>query len=716
MVRSGTTFYTFVDGAKQSPSQTSSVSCNTSGVLYIGVGAGYNFTGYIDEFRVSKGIARWVDDFTVPNDEYGQVVIANSQKKFGTGSAYFNGDGPCLTVPASNEWAFGTDNFTLECWVKFSSIATDECLIECNTDASNNCWHFRYDGINKELIIYRYTGSVFTISVSTPFNPSTNAWYHLAVERKALNNNSSDIAFFIDGVMKTGTDLTLEAGAWNGTFTPLVTSLLRIGDNFSGATPLVGWIDELRISKGIARWTTNFTPPNSEYKDMDILDSSTKLLIHFNGADGSMANYTAETGQVVSMGTTLGNTAQLDTTQKKFGTASLLLASGDYVSIPDSDNWTYGTGDFTIDYWVMMDDLPGVGTYQVLYYHNNGVDKAVKSDILNNLGTYQLRFQTAPDVCNVVATITPSPSADTWYHIAYVVHSSRAYVYWNGTLLNAGGTATGDFPDVDAVLKFGLNGVAGVTTWIDEIRITNGAALWTENFVPPSAPYGELMHISTDQKKYGTGSALFNGLHSTLSAPDRGDWDINTGDYTIDTWARFNSIPPSGTKQVLASQYSSGTHFWEYSILNNAGIYQSQFLFYSGTTQTIAANMSGLATDTWYHLAMSKSGDDYYFFQNGIQVGSEQTNTRSVDPVGGELMIGALNHTSVFDGYLDEVRITKGSARWTDNFTPPASAIGALPSFNIQRGCDKTHIWCSGLSNLINFGGFNTVPEEMVIR
>ncbi len=77
------------------------------------------------------------------------------------------------------------------------------------------------------------------------------------------------------------------------------------------------------------------------------IDSDTKLLIHFDGADEAQA-YTAETGQTV----TFEANAQLDTAQKKFGTASLLLdGTDDKVTVPDSLDWVFGDGNFTIEGW-----------------------------------------------------------------------------------------------------------------------------------------------------------------------------------------------------------------------------------------------------------------------------------------------------------------------------------------------------------------------------
>lgn len=84
-------------------------------------------------------------------------------------------------------------------------------------------------------------------------------------------------------------------------------------------------------------------------------DSYDVLLIHFNGTDAA-TSYTAESGQTV----TFAGTAQLDTDQKEFGASSLLLdGNSDYVTVPDATTWDFGTGNFTIDFWVRFNSKTG---------------------------------------------------------------------------------------------------------------------------------------------------------------------------------------------------------------------------------------------------------------------------------------------------------------------------------------------------------------------
>ncbi len=87
------------------------------------------------------------------------------------------------------------------------------------------------------------------------------------------------------------------------------------------------------------------------------VDSYTKLMIHFDGVDAATADITATTGQTVS----LEGNACLDTAQKTFGTASLLLdGTGDYATVQDHADWYFGADPFTIDFWFYENPVGGV--------------------------------------------------------------------------------------------------------------------------------------------------------------------------------------------------------------------------------------------------------------------------------------------------------------------------------------------------------------------
>lgn len=215
------------------------------------------------------------------------------------------------------------------------------------------------------------------------------------------------------------------------------------------------------------------------------LDTNTKLLTEFNGADSATTD-TAETGQTI----TFEGTAQLDTAQKKFGTSSLLLdGNSDYVTVPDSEDWNFGTGDFTVDFWlrpsssINSSSVTYVGQYAsgTLFWAVQTISGPKVKIVAQNSGA----------VGEFVTTDAVSIPINTWTHIAYVRNGSNCYIFVNGiskaVTLNV---AFGTMPNVTTVLGIGAL-VPGVTLqyfpgWIDNVRISKGIARWVDDFTVPS--------------------------------------------------------------------------------------------------------------------------------------------------------------------------------------------------------------------------------------
>jgi len=201
---------------------------------------------------------------------YGNARISTAQSKFGGASGLFDGSGDYLSTPDSADWYFGTGDFTIDFWVRFNSVATSLGIY--SQWLANNfveaIWHqptgtFYFDSVSAGVQLF-ISGFSWTLLVNT--------WYHIAVVRSGTN-----ILLFLNGVLQSTT-------AIGTTSLPDINAALHLGvwDN-AGAIYFNGWLDEPRVSKGVARWTSNFTPPTGAYAS----DSNTVLLLHMDGADGS---------------------------------------------------------------------------------------------------------------------------------------------------------------------------------------------------------------------------------------------------------------------------------------------------------------------------------------------------------------------------------------------------------------------------------------------
>jgi len=179
--------------------------------------------------------------------------------------------------------------------------------------------------------------------------------------------------------------------------------------------------------------------------------------------------------------------------------------------------------------------------------------------------------------------------------------------------------------------------------------------------------------------KFGTHAASFNGSSSYLSVPDSDDWNFGSGDFTIDLWTRFNV---AASYHPFLSQYNiaTGTRAWFFSKLNGTTI---QFIYYYDGWLVDYQWSFTAVIDTWTHFALVRNGTDLLLFINGSLITSPTINyaigSKNLPYIDAVLQVGAYTAASVyFDGFMDEVRVSKGIARWTENFTPPTSAYGAI--------------------------------------
>ena len=249
----------------------------------LGVGAYYNnnipqqyFNGYLSNIRVSTvartissvptapltsdADVRWLLNFTNAGifdntgknnlETVGNAQIDTTTKKYGTGSMEFDGNGDFLTAPNSENFAFGTGDFTVEGWVNTSSLASEQTIFDSlplGGIASRTTSFVLVIATDGKLRFY----SNNAYSSSTSNSVTTGQWFHFAMVR-----SSGTIKIYING-----TEGLSVANTTNFSNTGCVIG--RYADAANGY--FNGFIDDLRITKGIARYTANFVPPVARF-------------------------------------------------------------------------------------------------------------------------------------------------------------------------------------------------------------------------------------------------------------------------------------------------------------------------------------------------------------------------------------------------------------------------------------------------------------------
>jgi hypothetical protein len=192
-------------------------------------------------------------DLTVTNNG---VTFSDTIKKFGSHSGVFNGTTAYLSIPDDDDFTFGSGDFTIDMWIRFTSVEGIQVFANQGDDNTDLSWFLRYNNTNN-LQFYYTTDGISTIPVSFSWTPSIDVWYHVAIIR-----NNSDIKAFING-LQIGSTYNISTTILYNT-----SAVFEIGKRTSTTFPtqfFSGYIDEVRVSKGIARWTSNFSVPISEY-------------------------------------------------------------------------------------------------------------------------------------------------------------------------------------------------------------------------------------------------------------------------------------------------------------------------------------------------------------------------------------------------------------------------------------------------------------------
>jgi hypothetical protein len=211
------------------------------------------------------------------------------------------------------------------------------------------------------------------------------------------------------------------------------------------------------------------------------------------------------------------------------------------------------------------------------------------------------------------------------------------------------GTTTGDvyYPQTSLLMHF--NGTNGSTTMTDNsknnltVTSNNGAA------------------ITTAESKFGGTSVFFDGTNDYLSIANNTPLVLSGGSYTIECWIR-----PTGNytnyNTIIAKRISgTGTAAWEIYLRISTGVLS----FYNGTNYESSVTPT---VNVWSHIAAVYNGSTINLYLNGVNVLSSATGNSDVDAL---IYIGSFpSAAEYFIGYIDELRVTKGIARYTGNFTP----------------------------------------------
>jgi len=406
-----------------------------------------------------------------------------------------------------------------------------------------------------------------------------------------------------------------------------------------------------------------------------VIDSYTKLLLHTEG-DASASNHTV---------TMNGNPKLYPNTGKFKG--CMYFDGSDYLR-GDLGSDVFGTGDFTIDFWIyptsLYDFISIFSTTRGAGGFNFGTDGSGKLAFYSS-GARQLDSASGKIVVG------------KWQHVSCTRSGTSLKGYVDGIEV-ASNTNSENFSQATFTIGRLDDTGENYTGYIDELRLSKGVSRWNSTFSGslPTMPYTSssgidsytklMYHFDGDASngchsmefngdmdwdrttsKFSYGSYYFDGSGDYISIPDNADFDFGSGDFTVDFWA-YGLSGNGGVLQIADSTSYS-------SVFGQAGTNLTFTMSSNGSSWDIANDVSmGTAPGSnWVHYAVTRSGTQWYTFRNGTQV-SNFTSSSAVYKPTGAAQIGryrATNNTLYYTtGYISELRVSKGICRWNSDFTP----------------------------------------------
>jgi hypothetical protein len=626
------------------------------------------------------------NNFTVTRNGGGPGMTQGTFSPFSqTGwSAYFDGTS-YLTAPSSASFAFGTADFTVEFWLYTPAFPA--------STAYHSYFSTRVGGLGLDIQLLNNAGTYnlmvgdnagSIISVNNSF--TTNVQTHIAAVRQSgvfyLYVNGVSVAFATASRNFTDNGCLIAAGV-------------------GGANKAIGYISNVRVCNGKAVYPsgTTFNPSTSPLTSTSQGATNCELLTlqsnRFFDAN------TTVTAKVISIATGTPSIQPFSPfapvksySTSLIGGSAYFDGTGDYLTVADSANLEIGAVDFTIECWF----YPLVAPNQAPLLGKVGNMTVYGSWCLYFVGAGslipKLSMGSAGSSWDMVSAIgTLGVTLNAWNHIAINRTGSAITLWINGV---SSGTATSSSATYNGTTNFSIGASSDGTNisgagYISGVRLVTGTGVYPNAFTPPTAPFTAITNtqlllnftnagivdyasgndletignaqasttitkFSKSMKFDGAGDYLFRSSPGSLSTV------LRSGDFTVELWFYNTSAG------VLIDTRSAGgsTTGWVITCeaVGTISVYTGAYIVSS----------YAMASSTWHHIAYCRASGTHNVFFDGVSIG---TSSLSRDFTDTNFCIGANSYsqTEVFTGYIEDLRITKGVARYLGNFTPPTVTL-----------------------------------------
>ena len=604
-------------------------------------------------------------------------------------SVLFDGTGDYISSANTVACNMGSGNFTVEGWFYCTANNNPQRVINNwdTTTTSAASWEISLSADTTVSFSCSTAGVTNAFQLSSSVTPKT--WNHFAAVR-----NGNVFTLYVNG-NSTGSNtqsITLQAG-----------NTVTIASRRNGATanvePFFGYLSNIRVAKQ-AIYTANFTPSTTALTttsqgvtaaNVTLLTCKSNQIIDLSG---SAASLTRANDAIVTKFSPFGGTSAY--TSNTYIASNYFNGTTDYINVPNSTVLTLGTGDFTIEAWVFNTNSTIAAANNFIYDARGASTNAARPCIQLGIGAIGYSF-----FVNNADRITSGSSAvklRQWQHIAVSRFSGNTKMFVDG--VQAGSTFLDATNYIAGSTFIGAGNGATVAGWwpgyITDVRTTIGTALYTTTFTPNTTPLlassntklllnatnsgiidGTMLNsintsgnvVSTrGATKFGNRSIFFDGTGDYLTITNNSDnYNFGTGNLTFEMWVYPTTVTKAMTIVDTRSGTGSTTGMIPFEMSATGNVIVS-----IGGSQLFTSSTS-LTANTWTHLAVVRAGTNVTLYINGTKP-TTGNGTSAAAVTDNFLTIGTsignrdATTTNHFQGYIDDLRITKGYARYGGNF------------------------------------------------
>ena len=533
-----------------------------------------------------------------------------------------------------------------------------------------------------------------------------------------------------------------------GNFTTTITTT-NVADGTNLYWELTG-VQSADFSSGALTGTASISSNSATFSHTVDEDLTTE------GTETATIKVYSDSGRNTQVGNTLTVTISDTSTTPAPSDVSIDFDGNDAVIFPmnsTSLNWA-ATENLTFECWFKIDTFSS-GTWHSQFGRWKSGEYCFLMEVNTNGGTFLAIGNGSGYYANIQGP-NGAVKAGRWYHVACVKNGSNGKIYLNGIedSSTSGWNQACTNSTRDIVLGGNADGWSsyGIDGQVMDVRFSIGKALYTSTFSPPTEPLtttsqGASGHVkflgaqsstitaatyidngdasdtaTTEGNPVSSTQDPFEGDHSVefdgddyLTIADSTDFDLDSSDFTIECWYNPDTNP---SWCGLIAQWPNGnynvTNSWVLEPVGNT----LSFYYCSTNGNLYNANASGsVQTNQWQHCAVTRSGNTINVWLNGSKgadhtiVGTMQNSTVNVD-IGGNVA-----GSGYVDGKISNIRLTKGQALYTSNFTPSTSALtttsqGATASNVKLLCCQKSVVNMAAVTpNPITIGGGDPTPS-----